>query len=52
METLFLIHQKVPVGMSVTDADWNKAYELVYTKALIDTIEWKMDYITIKGGLR
>jgi hypothetical protein len=50
METLFLIHQKLPVGMQPTLEDWNKAYEMVYTKAVIDTIEWKLNHITISRG--
>lgn len=47
MEVLYLIHQKMPVGVAVTDADWNLAYDMVRANACIDTLKWKLENMQI-----
>lgn len=43
MEVLFLIHQKLPIGMEMADEDWNKACDMVYVEAVLETIKWKLE---------
>lgn len=47
METLFLIHKIAPVGVPINEDDYNKAYKIVHTKALIETVKWMQQNMTI-----
>ncbi len=44
-QVLNLLMKRVPAGHAVTDADWDIAYEIVLTMAIIEMIEWKMQNI-------
>jgi hypothetical protein len=48
-QILGVLKRKMPFGVLVTDEDWNNAYDMVWATAAIETMEWKLDNISIKG---
>jgi hypothetical protein len=49
VEVLGLVKKKTPAGVAISEDDIRWASEIVYTQHVIDTLEWKMNNITIKG---
>lgn len=47
IDVLSTLHNSMPVGVEVTDQDWNDACRLVKAQYLFDTLVWKYNNLNI-----